>query len=262
MTKKITTTKAEERFQKKLLPDKHGHNITVLWTDEKTNYGGDDIRDNFKLKCSKCLGTRIGPWYNRYVTNADGTIGQAFVTSANAHISQVQADLDRTPVSTEAKLIMSIEMRRGDDNEYWVAHDDDTDFFEAINRNRSGYKNPQFPWVYCHKNSRGKWNTWSHFSSRDVAIGKIMEDRLKWRNKGLVVTVHEESNTGVVPVAATVAISVRKLINDYKEAKIDKQNPIALKAWVDKSQEAVDQLNLLTDLRNEVMEAYTEALSL
>ena len=85
--------------------------------------------------------------------------------------------------------------------------------------------------------------------------------KVKYERKGYVVTVKQSTDSGVVPVAATVAISVRKLINDYKELS-NKDNPGVMKKWLDNVNDALTTMELLETLRDEVQEDFAKAMFL
>jgi hypothetical protein len=255
-TKMISHKKAEERFAARLLPDNHGHRISVHWNGKQLEHTNPK-RDKFDLVCSRCT-ANVNRW-EMYV-NADGTIGVGNITEANSHI------ISRTPaeiVTTEAYVVMTVEMKRGADKEFWVTHKQDTDFLEAINQTKHNYWiSDTFPWTSWIKNSRGKWQVVGRYSTELEAVGSCTAFELGYKSRGYACTIHvTDSDVGVTPPSATVAISVRRLIDEYKSLRSG-ATPLEIKPWLDKVREALVQLELLESLADEVEERFAKSMIL
>ena len=272
-TKKIKHDTAEKRFVRKVLQDDvNPHNPVFKWTGEihkqksydhqQGIYVDDDDgnRDKFEIKCDNktCGALVFRSWHQDYV-NENGAVPAASLTTWNNHILASRAKREAVVVSEEAALIIEVQMIRGSNHEYWVVHQNDKDWWEAVGF--GPYTDNHRLWRVCWKDTRG-WKRWANsFGTRDEAVGYCLSMKVKYERKGYVVTVKQSTDSGVVPVAATVAISVRKLINDYKELS-NKDNPGVMKKWLDNVNDALTTMELLETLRDEVQEDFAKAMVL
>jgi hypothetical protein len=265
MTKIITQAQAEKRFYNKLSVDKYGHTATIEWTGTQTNgwirSGGTSPRDVFTITCSKCDQSLVNRWRASSHTNADGSIPTGDVSNANYHFL-----LHKPEVLTDmpAEKIMVVHMKRAKRNtEFWIAHYLDDDFWDSTDISAAGgwRGSTLTPYMSLKQQSNGKWQRMGAFSSRDEAVGYCTKQKQRYVVKGYVVDVLDHTSSGHIPPAATVAISVKKLINEYKELRV-KATPIEQKQWLDKVSDALKQLELLDSLYEEVRENFKESLEL
>ena len=275
-TKKITQAAAEKRFNLKALRDDvETHEPIITWTGDvhmDTIYNGtelvddtDDQRDEFLLSCSNpaCADGQFRHWRVNYV-NKNGQLPATKINLWNSHILRIRAKRESVTMMQDAALVMEVHMHRGKNHEYWVAHQDDHEFWEAtkIESYADGQnRNSSYPWRVPHTNTRGWTRYTGWFRTRDEAIGYVLSMKVKYERKGYVTTIKASTDSGVVPVAATVAISVRKLINDFKElGTADRKNPGTMKKWLDDANDALTTMSLLETLRDEAQENLNEAL--
>lgn len=243
---KIPTDKAEERFFKRVL-DVKGHKVTITWgklSQDRWNEG----RQEFTLTCS--CGVPITGWQGRWSTNADGAIGKHVLTGVNSHIQQARVNegISREPVE-DAKLLMRVPMLRGLEHEYWAVDVRDTDFFEGIKK-RPPNVATMYRYQVWFRDSRGKWDQWGWFENLEEAAGAVSKRRWKYTSDGKLPLMMYETDAGAQSPAISVSVAVRKLIDDF--AEIDKSNPIIVKPWLDRVDDALTQMDLLAQLRDEV----------
>ncbi len=257
--KRISMEAAAKRFLGKLQTEDYGHTITVKWGAApgaiSTVLSGD--RETFDITCRKC-GTVVAPYRN--FVNADGTIGATKVSEVNFHLWEQRP---KETITTDAYLVMSVEMRRGDDTEFWVAHASDTDFREGIGKvMHDWYQRSAFKWQSFRKDSRGTWRYLGVFATEMEAVGSCSAFERNYTLKGYKVTLHHRNTDfGVIPPAATVKISVKSLINEYKGLRAA-ATPIEVKQWLDKVADALTNMDLLEALHEEVKVRFAESLIL
>jgi len=266
-TKRRTHESAEKSFYKKLLTDDCGHKFEIDWTGDtkdisqfvrrqtgQSQYIVVDTRDQFKLTCKKCV------WRNSGWVNKDGTIPQGSLSWVNDHIKTAIAERDLHKGFEEAVLVATVKMRRGNDKQFWVCHATDEDFIEATG-SRPRWGNVRNPWNVYELKSNGEWAWWGPHTTKEAAVAYAVRKLENLSYKGYEIDYKDvASSVGVVSPAATVSISVRKLINDYKE--VNKSNPILMKEWLERADEAIMTMDLLKTLRDEVASDYLESLVL
>jgi len=255
-SKMMSLQTAEKRFLNKLYKDDYGHSAVVEWPD---NYPATGDRRYFEIKCKKC-GVRIsGGW--RSFQNADGSIPSSQVTIYNTHIHQHRP---KETIHLDPYIVMSVEMRRGSDTEFWVALVNDNDFLEAIGDTwrPHGAWADSYPYAAWRKDSRGKWHYMGTYATEMEAVGKITENQRNYELKGYRATVHTRNDdVGVIPPAATVKLSVRALIDEYKKLRSG-ATPMEVNEWLGKVNDALTQVSLLETLREEVEERFQKSLEI
>lgn len=253
----ISQEKAIERFKAKLLSENHGHELKVVFTGTQYEYSGEPYRDQFKVECSKCGEVNTYPTH----VNVDGSIGAAPISQANSHIiiKRPQPVVDK-----EAYLVLSVKMKRGDDRELWVAHFSDSDFLEAIDKKPySNYYGSYNQWRTFHKDSRGVWKNYGSYATEAEAIGSCTAYEVGFKHKGYETTVHvKDSDIGLTPVTATVKLSVKSLINDYKTNLRSGATPMEIKPWLEKVEDAITQIEVLEAFHAEVQERFQKSLEI
>jgi hypothetical protein len=254
MSRKITHAKAITRFEGKVLKVK-GHKPSIEWTGDTMDrtYGAPepDIRDKFEIKCA--CGDRVSTGWGNW-TNKDGSIPQSITGYVNRHMRNKRPV---QPILHDPEKIVEVKMKRGNKTtEYWVAYVGDDEFFESTGTRKP---NTHEPWGLYEKRGDGSWRIRAAYKTRDMAVGYATKLVYSWEGKGYDVETLDHTSSGHVPPAATVAISVRKLINEYKDAtKLN--NPVVVKAWLDKVSDALTQMELLHELHETVEEAFHESL--
>ena len=250
---KALREKAAEGFHRKLLTPNYGHKLKLKWL-EPTGTGWLGDLWHFRITCKKCRKTVVAEYRN--VQNSDGSIPMGSISQANAHILMAQKREEaKGAIAVDSRLIMEVEMKRGRNHEYWLVHYKDTDFFESIDMLPAGSEWAQ--WSVLFRNTRG-WKRSNTWVTEEEAFGWVVKQKQKYELKGLSPIVKSSMDTGVTSVAATVKVSVRKLIDDYKAANPD--NPVEIKEWMEKADEALQNMELLQALREEVSHDMTDVL--
>lgn len=260
ITMPMTRKNAESKFKQKLVViDGHkDHTPTFKWEKGVPNaWSSRSDRDIMAVSCKACKDWHTGNWY----VNKTGAISQTHVSTFIAHIIRERPLLD----DIEAEKVMIVTMRRGGTHDFWVAHTNDDDFYEAIGLKEGSYpyawvKQKSTPFAAWKLNTTGSWHILGTTVTRDEAIALCIRQRIKYTNKGYETELLTEASTGHIPPAATVAISVKKLINEYKTAKT--KSPYEMKQWLDKTGKALTQMEILQTLHDEVQEQYLESMTL
>ena len=249
--------KAEDRFFQKVHVEP-GHDISVTWDiDEERSW--QPIQYSIQCSCGVAQGWG---WKDRGL-NVDMSIGKGVIMTANSHVitAQREKDYSRQDKVPEPRLIAKVHMVRVT-HEWWVAHQE-TDLVQETLYPK-GHTQPmsnQWPWKVFQKNSHRFKFIQSH-NTQEQAVAAVLKYVERERFRGNEVTIiDEEMTVGIEAPAATIASSVRRLIDDaHRLGK--KPAPHDIAAILQATDEGLAQLELLEELRGELRNRFGQALDL
>ncbi len=249
---------AERAFHRKVVQEP-GHIITVTW--ESGLIAGRV--DQYSVQCS-CGAEQGWGWKDRGM-NADGSMSGKSVMLANQHVIEVQRDKDYKlswgNERPEPRLIAKVHLSRVT-HEWWVAHMDSNLVQETVYP--KGHNQPisaQWPWKILQKNSHRYKFIQSH-RTQEQAVGAVLKYVERERYRGHDVTIlDDEMTVGIEAPAATIEVSVRRLINAAKSLGKN-PTPHSLAAVLQATNDGVAQLELLEELREELRNRFGQALDL
>ena len=257
-----------------------------------TSWREIDCRE-YMLACSKgCDMGQVwddsqGNWVpseSRWMTTSTkGRLTQRFIGAFNQHIIEQQRTerlkqtnknlpLDRPILIAEVQQVRITV-------EHWLVYGGHEEFIKRINAHVQekldsgelswGYANQhvrQNHWYRLRKNSKG-YVWYGVYEDYNAAVRDIVRDARDQVRKGHTPIIHaepdEEAIKGVRAPAATVNEGIRSLIDDYKQIPKTKQgNPVVEKKWLDRVNDALTEVELLEQLRDEVQAKLMEGLGL
>lgn len=249
---------AERAYHKKIVQEP-GHIITVTWDIDSTGF--QPIQ--YSIQCSCGINQGWG-WKDRNL-NVDSSIPKKSIMLANSHIIDIQRDRDyhrgAKDQFPEPRLVAKVKMARVT-HEWWIAHMDTDLIIEVLYP--KGHNQPisaQWPWKVLQKNSARYKFVQSH-RTQEQAVAAVLKYVERERYRGHDVEIlDDEITVGIEAPAATIASSVRKLIDNSKGLG---KNPAPHKiaAILQATDDGLAQLELLGDLREELRNRFGQALDL
>ncbi len=260
MKKEWTNDQAEKDFKKKLLdrtPNSKGHNPEFDWDNMNTRSRWDSLL----VTCSKGCQFRDGAWYSEEQKVSYGVRGIAYgrlSISGFKFFNEHLMSLEPNTVFEEPTKVLQVTLTRVS-HEWWVTHYE-SDWAEELRDGTRWYGGDRnHPWLVVRKDSKG-WRLRDHQQTKDAAIGKCLDERLKYLAAGHAVEVcTEENTTGLIAPAATIQGAVKGLINDYKGLR-DNATPIEVNEWMKKANDAISQMELLEQFRDDVNNRLLESM--
>ncbi len=248
---------AERAFHRKIVQEP-GHIIMVTWDINSPGY--QPIQ--YSIQCSCGINQGWG-WKDRGL-NVDSSMPKKSIMLANSHIIDVQRDKDYHRGASqfpEPRLIAKVKMARVT-HEWWVAHMDTDLIIEVLYP--KGHNQPisaQWPWKVLQRNSHRYKFIQSH-RTQEQAVAAVLKYVERERYRGHDVEIlDEEMTVGIEAPAATIASSVRRLIDESKGLG---KNPAPHKvaAILRATDDGLAQLELLGGLREELRNRFGQALDL
>lgn len=254
--KNAPLAKAEAKFRSKVISNQD-HQIEVTW-DPDTQKAYQPIEYHLSCSCGKASGWQ---WRDRGL-NKDDTMPRKAVTTVNAHIINSTRETDlvrqRKEGSEEPRLVARVHMTRVI-HEWWIAHQTSDLAVELGIGQRNGHVN--YPWKVLQKNTR-RWKFVQSHRTKEQAVAAILKyvEKERYRGHGVEI-VDANMELGIEAPVATIASSVRRLIDDAKELGEDPA-PHELAAILQATDDGMAQLELLEPLREELRNRFGRALDL
>lgn len=246
--------KAEARFRNKVIPNKD-HQIEVTWNaDTQKSY--QPIEYHLRCSCGKGGGWQ---WRDRGL-NQDDTMPKKAITTVNAHIINATRERDlveqRKEGWEEPRLVARVHMTRVT-HEWWIAHQT-SDL--AVELGIVG-RLDNYPWKVLQKNTR-RWKFVQSHRTKEQSVAAILKyvEKERYRGHGVEI-IDANMELGIEAPVATIASSVRRLIDDAKELG-DNPAPHEVAAILEATQDGLAQLELLEPLREELRNRFGQALDL
>lgn len=239
------TASQHKQLQSRLL-EAPGHTITLTGHCNVQSYEGNewDTKDVW-TECSCGYQSRRFEWLE--------IVPKRLVWATNQHLTQFRA------AERETFLALTVEMKRGHVQEWWVVHKTDVEFFEA-----AGWWNDQ---IGSHPHTTDlPWSMWVKKGSKFVfkgqceslggALSNVYAVQAKREFSGYKTTMHVADDVGVVPPTASVNMSVRLLVDEAKDLK--KLQDIT--GWLERAEQGILELEVLQTVRDQIHTRLTEMM--
>lgn len=253
----VLLAKAEGKFRRHVISNQK-HQIEVTW-DPDTQKAYQPVEYQLSCSCGNASGWN---WRERGL-NKDDTMPKKAITTVNAHIINSTREHNlveqRKEGAEEPRLVARVHMTRVV-HEWWIAHQTSDLAVELNISQRSGIHD-NYPWKVLQKNTR-RWKFVQSHRTKEQAVAAILKyvEKERYRGHGVEI-VDANMELGIEAPVATIASSVRRLIDDAKELGEDPA-PHELAAILQATDDGMAQLELLEPLREELRNRFGRALDL